>query len=254
MPASVAIELPAPALGAYTHAQLAFAIATWPLRAAEELRSALIYRALAASSSAILPAVWQARWAAIAREEVGHARLCATVGARVGAAAPRYDAAPVRARLATLPDPAERALALVLAEVAIGETISMALFRAGRRTTVEPLARAALAAILADEVRHQRAGWDALAELWPQLSDARRDALQREAAFALAASEATIAAPVLRRLDAGETFDPAWGELGVLPFERRVDAFYFAVERLVIPRLARIGLDATRAWRERYRS
>jgi hypothetical protein len=196
---------------------------------------------------------WQERWATIAREEIGHARLCATVGERVGAAGPRYDAAPVRARLAMLKDPIERTCALVLSEVAIGETISMALFRAGRRTTREPLARAALEMILADEVRHQRAGWDALGELLPMVTPERRDALEQEAAFALAAAETQIAAPVLRRLEAGETFDPAWGELGVLPFETRVEAFYFAVERFVVPRLSRIGIDGARAWSSRYR-
>jgi hypothetical protein len=40
----------------------------------------------------------------------------------------------------------------------------------------------------------------------------------------------------------------------VLPFATRIEAFYFAIERLVVPRLQRLGLDAPRAWRERYRS
>ena len=40
-------ELPAPDLASYTEDQLRFAGAAWPMRAAEELRSALIFRALA---------------------------------------------------------------------------------------------------------------------------------------------------------------------------------------------------------------
>ncbi len=248
-------ELPAPELTAYSAAQRAFAVAAWPLRAAEELRSALIYRALvAASRAAGLPAPWPARFAEVVRGEVRHARLCATVGARLGAARPPYDAGPVRARLAPLVDPITRTGALLCAEVAIGETISMTLFRAGRRSATEPLARAALESILRDEVRHQRLGWDGLAVLWPLLAPARRDALQREATSALAASEQQIAAPVLRRLEAGEPFDPAYAELGVLAPETRVEAFYAAIEQLVVPHLDRIGLDGGRAWADRYRA
>lgn len=248
-------ELPAPALTGYSDAQRAFAVAAWPLRAAEELRSALIYRALAAASRvAGMPAPWPARFAEVVRDEVRHARLCATVGARLGAAAPRYDDRPVRARLAPLVDPLARTGAILCAEVAIGETISMMLFHAGRRATTEPLTRAALASILRDEVRHQRLGWDGLAALWPMLDLARRDALQHGATQALAASEQQIALPVLRRLEAGERFDPALTELGVLAPETRVEAFYAAVERLVVPRLDHLGLDGTRAWRDRYRA
>jgi len=246
-------ELPAPELSAYSEVQRAFAVAAWPLRAAEELRSALIYRALtAASRAAGMPAPWPSRFAEVVRDEVRHARLCATVGARLGAAAPRYDAGPVRARLAPLVDPLARAGAILCAEVAIGETISMTLFRAGRRATTEPLTRAALEAILRDEVRHQLLGWEGLAALWPMLDPAGLAALQGEATGALAACEQTIALPVLRRLEAGEPFDPACAELGVLAPEARVEAFYAAIEQLVVPHLDRLGLDGTRAWRDRY--
>jgi len=86
------------------------------------------------------------------------------------------------------------------------------------------------------------------------LTPDRRDALQRAAAGTLAASEQQIALPVLRRLDAGEPFDPALAELGVLAPEARVEAFYAAIEQLVVPRLDRIGLDGSQAWRDRYRA
>jgi hypothetical protein len=35
--------------------------------------------------------------------------------------------------------------------------------------------------------------------------------------------------------------------------EVRVETFYWAVERLVVPRLTRLGLDGVRAWEDRYR-
>ena len=141
-------ELPAAVLAPYTDAQVGFARAAWPMRAAEELRSALIFRALArAARAARMVEPWPSRFGATVRDELRHARLCATVGARLGAAAPRYDARPVRARLAGLPDPYLRAASLLLVEVAMGETISMYMFRAGRRSAIEPLTRSALSAV-----------------------------------------------------------------------------------------------------------
>jgi hypothetical protein len=246
--------LPAPALAPYTEAQVGFARRAWPLRAAEELRSALVFRALArASRAAGMPAEWSARFDDAVRDELGHARLCAAVGRALEAPPPRYDPALVRARLAVLPDPVTRASALLLVEVAIGETISMSFFRAGRRAAREPLTRAALESILRDEVRHQRLGWSGITALWPSLTAPQRERLQWEATVALAAMEQQNAAPAFTRLAAGEAFDPAHGELGVLGPEARIDAFYVAVEHLVVPRLTRLGLDGARAWESRYR-
>jgi hypothetical protein len=127
------------------------------------------------------------------------------------------------------------------------------MFRAGRRAAREPLTRAALERILIDEVRHQRLGWSAIFAWWPTLEAPRREALQEEARHALGAMEQQMAAPALRRLEQGSAFLPAYAELGVLAPEARVDAFYAAVERLVLPRLGRLGLDGARAWRDRYR-
>jgi hypothetical protein len=223
------------------------------LRAAEELRSALIFRALAqASSRSPICAAGTAQFLSAAHDEICHARLCAAIGARFGTDPPRYDARPVRARLASLAEPTARACALTLIEVAVGETISLAMFRAGRRAAREPLTRAGLERILVDEVRHQRLGWNAIFEWWPALDSQRRQALQEEARRGLGAMEQQIAAPALRRLEAGIPFEPAYADLGVLAPEARVDAFYAAVERLVIPRLTRLGLDGARAWRDRY--
>lgn len=163
-------ELPEPDVARFSGEQLRFSRAAWPLHAAEELRSALILRALA---------------------------------------------------------------------------------RAARAAA--PLARAALGAILHDEVRHQRLGWTALGAAWPALSTEQRAVLQREAAAGLAACERQTAVPALRWLEAGRAFDPAYAALGVLHPELRVETFYKAVERLVVPRLTRLGLDGERAWSERYR-
>ena len=225
------------------------------MRAAEELRSALIFRALHTASRRVgVSGDWLARFASAVHDEIRHARLCAEVGARLGAKPPKYDASPVHARLAMLPDPMLRAASLLLVELAIGETISTYLFRAAYRAAREPLTRAALRSILGDEVRHQRLGWTALEALWPTLSQARRVELQRHAARGLAGCEQQSAKPAMLWLKERRPFDPAYAELGVLHPEQRVEAFYFAVERFVVPRLARVGLHGARAWEGRYRS
>jgi hypothetical protein len=252
---AIDVELPAPVLGAFDDAQLRFAREAWPMRAAQELRSGLIFRALArAARAAHVPEPWPTRFDSAVHDELRHARLCAAIGARLGARPPAYDAAPVRARLSALPDARMRALSLLLIEVAIGETISMYLFRAGRRAATEPLTRAGLGAITVDEVRHQRLGWSSLGAIWPTLDESLHDWMQREAARGLAGCEQETAAPAMRWLKEGRTFDPAYGALGVLDPEVRVETFYAAVERLVVPRLTRLGLDGPRAWSDRYRA
>lgn len=178
---------------------------------------------------------------------------CAEVGARLGAPPPKYDAAPVRARLSRLPDPLLRAASLHLVELAIGETISTYLFRAAYRAAREPLTRAALQSILRDEVRHQRLGWSALEALWPTLAEPVRAGLQHHAARGLAACEQQTAKPAMLWLKERRPFDPEYAALGVLHPEQRVEAFYFAVERFVVPRLGRIGLDGSTAWELRYK-
>jgi hypothetical protein len=252
-----ATELPAPSLAGYTAEAIAFARLAWPMRAAEELRSALVFRALSRAARVVGGPVWSGFSAAllrVVRDELRHARLCVAVGRALGAPAPAWDRAPLTARLATLPSPRRRAGALLLVEAAIGETVSSLLFRAGRRAAKEPLTRAALGSILADEVRHARLGWSALAALWPTLDGDERRALQREATTGLGGLERTVALPSLQRLERGAPFDPQLAALGVLAPEARVDAFYQAVERLVIPRLVGLGLDGEAAWRDRYRS
>jgi hypothetical protein len=253
MPRPIA-DLPSPVLTGFTAAQIAFGVSAWPMRAGEELRSALVFRALARAARRVPALVsWADRFAGMVADELRHTRLCAAIGARLGAPAVAYDAAPVRARLAALPDPTRRAAAILLVEAAIGETISTMLFRAGRRGAAEPLTRAALTLILADEVRHQRNGWTALRALWPSLGEGNRRWLQDEAASGLGMAERRIAWPALRWLDEGRPFDPACAALGVISPETRVDAFYAAVERLVVPRLDALGLDGAGAWRDRYR-
>lgn len=243
-----------PSLDGYDPATVRLAAAAWPLRAAEELRSARVFRALAHAAGDGPLADWAPDLRHAAADEVRHARLCCDVGARLGAPPPRHDSGIVRARLAALPTPRARLSHLLLVEAAMGETVSMTLFRAGRRAAVEPLTHDALSSILVDEVRHAELGWAALGALWPLLDDGERAALAVEAARGLGGLEQQEATPAPQPLDGGAPFDPALAGLGVLAPAARAQAFYEAVERQIVPGLTALGIDGALVWRDRYRS
>lgn len=246
--------LPAPDIARYSPRSLAFAVRAWPMRAAEELRSCLVFRTIAAASrSSHIATEWIEQFVSAARDEAMHARLCAVVGRQLRAAAPQFDRGPVQRRLIRLTDMRMRLAALLLVEVAIGESISSAMFRAGARRAVEPLTHAALSTIVRDEAKHQRLGWQAFASLWSDLSERERTELWDDMRTGFAAMEQQIAAPALRRLETAQPFDPEWAALGVLEPATRVEVFYDALERIVLPRLTKVGLDGHAAWRDRYR-
>ena len=242
-----------PDLNGYESSIVATAVLAWPMRAAEELRSAAIFRAAARAARRLNEPQLAITLKQIVHDEIRHVRLCATVGLKLGAPSPRYDLAVVQNRLSALTSPELQLTSILLIEGAIGETISSALFRAGRRGAIEPLTKYALTSILRDEVRHAQLGWKLIGMLWPKLSATIRDSLQLEATQALGSLERSIAVPSLKRLEAGEPFAPGLAALGVLPPEKRIEAFYHSVERLVIPRLTRLGLDGLAAWENRYR-
>lgn len=221
------------------------------MRADEEYQSAAVFSAaLDAVIATALPREIASGLAKIVGDELRHADLCAQLARRLDAPAPTWNTDLVRARVATLLEPRWRAISLLLVEGAIGETISSALFATGRNGTTEPPQRATLRAILSDEVFHARFCWQALAQI--ELTAAELETMQTEATRALGALEHGRILPVLRRLEAGAPFDPAWEALGVLRPEKRVEAFYGAIERSCIPRLSRLGLDGDNAWRHRY--
>jgi hypothetical protein len=93
-----------------------------------------------------------------------------------------------------------------------------------------------------------------LAGLWEVLPSHHRSRLQREASRGLAGLEEQIAVPALRWLEAERPFDPAYAALGVLAPEVRVEAFYLAIETLILRRLTAVGLDGDRAWQDRYKT
>lgn len=253
---AIAALLPAPDLGAWPADQVAIAARAWTLRAEEEYRSAAVFAEIvAACLDTGAPVDVVGPIARIVDDEIAHAALCLDLAARFGAPAPVASLERVRARLAVhAGDRALQALSLLLFEGAVGESVSVRLFRAGRRAAREPCTRAALGAILRDEARHATVCWLASAELLAELPAPARGALEEDLARSLGAFERSAALPALQSLEAGRTVDPALRALGVLSHEDRVDAFYAGIERVVLPRLTRLGFDAPRLWAERYRT
>jgi hypothetical protein len=248
--------LPEPDLSPYDPSQVAFATLAWTLRAEEEHRSAGVFAEIVAGCLDLgAPLDLVAALGRVVQDEIAHAALCFDLSARFGTRPPAATFDRLRARLEALgPDRGQRTLSLLLFEGAVGESVSVGLFRASQRGTREPCARAALSAIVRDEARHATLCWHAAAELLPQRSDEEREALGRELSRSFGAFEQGAALPSLRALEAGERVDPAAVELGVIPPEVRVEAFYDGIEKIALPRLTRLGFDGQRLWDERYRA
>jgi hypothetical protein len=247
-------ELPPMHLEPYAADDVAFAARAWTMRAEQERQSAGVFAALA---SALVdsgePLDLAGAFTRVVADELAHSELCATLATRLRTQVPRAEPI-VRPTSGTPGERRALALRILLVEGAIGETLSCALFNLGRNLAREPCTRAALGRILRDEIGHARTSWEALEALRPAMSEKEREGLEQLATQALGSIEQTQMVPVLRRLERGEHFQPAWAELGVLPPAQRADTFYAAIERRVIPRLERVGIDGARAWRERYQS
>ncbi|HVY44703.1 MAG TPA: ferritin-like domain-containing protein, partial [Minicystis sp.] len=239
----------------FTAEEVAFAAASWTLRAEEEHRSASVFAdALAYLTDADVPLDAVGSLARTVSDELAHTELCALLARAFGAAEPANRPLP---RAAVPSDPVARrarGLEIVAMEGAVGETISSAVFLTAQRHAEEPATRTALGAILRDEVLHARMSWEILGVVAPTLDDAAREALRTHVSWGLGALEQSHMLPVLKRLERGDRFEPAWAALGVVHPEHRVNAFYGALEKRVLPSLDGLGLDGQGAWRDRYAS
>jgi hypothetical protein len=242
-----------PDRAAYTEAQVALARRAWPMKAAQELRSATVFSELQRCALLLgLPLDMAMAFSRAAQDELAHAEICTRVGEQLGADGPSPEMRSVETRFAAHPDTRRRFLALLLAETAVGETLSCALFRSAVRFSREPLTRSALSLILADEALHARLGWKALSWVLDSRELVEVPFLRDEVRRHLQWIEQALVVPSLRRLEAKVPFDPALAELGVLDPAVRVDTIYRVLEVQVVPALDALGLDGSRSWRERY--
>jgi hypothetical protein len=249
-------HLPPPALDGFRPEAVRFASRMWTMKAEEELRSSAVFvEILAGLAEASAPLDLLAAIANIVRDEVEHAALCRDLALRFGAPKPLADISLALPRLH--PQGRSRkihALALLLFEGAVGETISSMLFHASKRATEEPCSKAALDSILRDEARHARVSWEGVTVMLPATSEGERCVLQEDLRQSFGALERTSMLPLLRRLEQGISVDSEVFALGVIPPEVRAETFYRGVENVVVPRLTRAGFDGDRAWRDRHKA
>ncbi len=147
--------------------------------------------------------------------------------------------------------PASAALSLLLAEGAVGETLSAATFAAIRAGVREPRTRAALSLILRDEARHARTCWEVLAVLSSEVTGERTQ-LAADLSHELGVVELHSVLPALKRVETGNLGTPPRTALGILPPLKRAEVFYANLEGNVFTRLGRLGIDGPAVWAARY--
>ncbi len=181
----------------------------------------------------------------IAADEIVHSDLSyRTYVAAGGTDAPRI----TRESLAfsRTDEPLERDVTRFGVEIfCLGETVAVPLFKELREPCTVPTARRALDRILRDEVRHRDFGWTLLSWLtehpmWPELEALIVDELpgwfrKLKASYA----------PVGVESSAVPDEDRAWGLMPLDTYRACVDK---AFERDWLPRFAKVGIDARRAF------
>lgn len=229
--------------------------AQWRFRMAFEHRSSTVFSQLAAQlyeANASLDAkIVMLRMAA---DELRHTGTCAAV---IEALAPDSGVASVEVELEVQPlarhgnaTPEERALRNVIYTTCLSEMVACARFVATLDRTTDPFLRDAMRRLLADEVLHGQFGFHYLAanQDWLERHGEVRASIERYLVHAFAVIEEELAPkPPFQRLPEGLL------RLGHEdPAEAR-EVFYATMEGATAPGLARFGIDAPRAWRERRR-
>lgn len=208
----------------------------------EDERDSVIAATMVASELARLgaPPDILAAAARVIQDEVRHVGVCETVLARLGAEPPEISADKRRRSIGDDPSIERRTALALVAGFAVGESMSAACFAAARRPCRQPLIRWALTEILRDEARHGGFGIEAGRWLTKDWSDADRRALWPGCVSEMEAFERRIGGPVAK--DDAWTPDAEESALGILSPHEGCAAAVRAVERWVIPSLARLGV------------
>jgi hypothetical protein len=187
----------------------------------------------------------------MAQDELRHTATCAEVVSTLGGA-PSAEVDLVIQPLAEhrgVPIE-ERVLRNVLYTTTLSELVACARFSATLERTTEPYLRHALRRLLSDEVLHAQFGFHYLSieKEWLAAHPDRVASIERYLIHAFAVIEEELAPkPPFPRMPA------ALAALGCEdPAEAR-DVFYATMEGATAPGIARFGIDAPRAWRERRR-
>ncbi len=237
---------------------------TWHTRAQHEYGSVLEFSALLHALTRIgAPIEFTGALGRLLTDEARHAELCRAMSVALVGEDETQALAWQPVAMPFAPAPAElEAVPLWVADVlmtscCIGETLSRPLYEALINVTTDAVPRSVVRQILRDEHLHAAFGWHALKWWLPRLKESARERLGVLLAQRLAGFESTcsagvdLAALVGRELILEPAGPDAEPNLGTQPREQFALIFYATLEAEVLPRFEELGLDATRAWRER---
>ena len=178
--------------------------------------------------------------ARVIEDEVRHVSVCATVLERLGAGAAEVPAEDRRKNVGDDPSIERRTATALVAGFGVGEPMSAGWFAAARSACRQPFLHWALTELLRDEARHGAFGIDAGYWLTRRWSDAELQSLWPGCVAEMEAFERRVGGPVA----ANETPapDPEDLAVGILTTHQSCAAAVGAVERWVIPSLARLGV------------
>jgi hypothetical protein len=176
----------------------------------------------------------------VIEDEVRHVGVCATVLERLGAEAAEVPADNRRRGIGDEPSIERRTALALVAGFGVGESMSAGCFAAARRACSQPLVHWALTELLRDEARHGAFGIDTGRWLTRSWSDAERQALWAGCVAEMEGFERRLGGPVSK--DEAPTPNPDELAVGILSAHESCAAAVRAVERWVIPALARLGV------------
>jgi hypothetical protein len=182
---------------------------------------------------------------AAAHDEARHAQYCEEFAVRCG-----FDPGVLTAAASSVEPEPSSALELdiaMLRSVALSETLAAALLMACRRVAREPVARALLTTLIADEIHHARLGWYYAANRAQQWSPTER----QQVADALAEPVLHIEYEFHFGRDAAEPFERPTRALGVLGSVAQRACIRDVVEHEILPGLDALGLNASKVWQSR---
>lgn len=169
----------------------------------------------------------------LTRDEVVHVELCRRMVVGLGGS----DVIPGEPSWvgldASLDDPLDQVIEMATTSLCIGESLSCALLGAAAKAATDPVAKAVLTRMTADESIHGQSGFHYLASLLPVLTKRRRQWLERRA------SEAAVQAFAICL----EPYDDVTHPFGALPFEKLEPILRATWRRTIAPGFERLGLS-----------
>lgn len=248
------IHDPAPSFDRAAHdpAHLALLAGQWKARMAFEHRSSTVFSQLAHQLfECNAPLDAKIVMLRMAQDELRHTATCAEVVTALGGE-PTVEVDLAIAPLATHEGVPleERALRNVIYTTCMSELCACARFSATIERTTEPYLRHAMRRLLADEVLHAQFGFHYLESQreWLAARPQRVASIEKFLTHAFAVIEEELApkGPFHR-------IPPALVALGVDDPKEAREVFYATMEGASAPGIARFGIDAPRAWKERRR-